>query len=92
MRRYNAPVDSDMPGPTDEERRARERVIEEVEWDVATHPGHFFEVHEARQEHHERTGEWLPLSVWRWNEEGEPVMVERGPVREYPRGRDGEEG
>ena len=87
VRRYNAPVDSELPGLTDEARR----ISEEMTWDHATHGDSLWEVGEARHEHRERTGEWLPLSVWRTNEERELVMVERGPVREYPRGDDGEE-
>ena len=63
-RRYNAPLDPDLPGPTDEVLR----LSKELEWDRANHGDCWFEVHDARVEHHRRTGEWLPLSVWQWNE------------------------
>ena len=89
MRRYRANFNlygTEVPGLTDEQLRLNK----ELAWDLATHGGDLFEVGEARLEHHERTGEWLPLSVWRWNDKSKLVMVERGPVREYPWSDDGE--
>jgi hypothetical protein len=87
VRRYSANPGIDLPDLDDGDGRSKE----ESAWDRATHGRQLFDVHELRHEHYRQTGEWLPLSEWRTNEWGHLVMVERGPLREYPTSQEDEQ-